>query len=73
MFAHLFGEALCVVGADLEGDHRADVAEDGVRGLVVELGEVLVGDDQGEAVFAGLAEDGRKRSSGEVLARRRRG
>ncbi len=67
VFAHLWGEAFCVVGADLEGDDRADVAEDGVRGLFVELRQVLVGDDQGEAVFAGLAEDAGEAAGGEVL------
>ncbi len=67
VFAHLFGELHCVVGADLEGDHRADVAEDGVGRRFIKLGEVLVGDDQGEAVLAGLAEDGREAAGGEVL------
>ena len=67
VFAHLLGEAFGVVGADLEGDDGPDVAKDGVGGLFVELGEVLVGDDQGEAVLAGLAEDGREAAGGEVL------
>ena len=67
VFAHLWGEAVGVVGADLEGDDRVDIAEDGVRGLVVELGQILVGDDEGEAVFAGLAEDAGEAAGGEVL------
>ena len=67
MFAHLLGKPHRVVGADLEGDDRADVAEDGVGGLVVELGQILVGDDQGEAVLAGLTEDGGEAAGGEVL------
>ena len=47
VIAHLLCEALGVVGADLEGDDRADVAEDGVRSLVIQLRQILVGDDQG--------------------------
>ena len=57
VFAHLLGETLGVVGADLDGNDRVDVAEDCVRGLVIQLGQILVGDDLGEAVLAGLAED----------------
>ncbi len=63
----MLGETHRVVGADLEGDHRADVAEDGVRGLVVELRQILVGDDQGEAVLAGFAEGAGEAAGGEVL------
>ena len=37
VFAELFGEAFGVVAADLEGDDRADVAEDGVGGGLVQL------------------------------------
>ncbi len=51
MIAHLWGKTVGVVSADLEGD-QADVAEDRIRGGIVELGEVLVCDDQGEAVLA---------------------
>ena len=38
VFAELFGEAFCVIAADLERDDRADVAEDGVGGGFVQLG-----------------------------------
>ncbi len=46
---------------------EANVAEDGVGSRVVELLEVLVGDGQVEAVFAGFAEDRGERAGGEVL------
>lgn len=37
VFAHLLREPHCVVGADLEGDDGAGVAEEGAGGLVVEF------------------------------------
>ena len=67
VFAELFGEAFCVVAADLEGDDGADVAEDGVGGGLVQLSQLLVSDDQGQAIFSGFAEDGCETAGGEVL------
>jgi hypothetical protein len=67
VFAELLGDAFCVVAADLEGDDGADVAEDGVGGFFVELGQILMGDDQQKAILAGFAEDGCKTSGSKVL------
>ena len=44
MFAELLGGSPGVVVADLEGDGRTDVAEDGVGGGFVPLSQVLVSD-----------------------------
>lgn len=44
MFAELLGGSPGVVVADLEGDGRTDVAEDGVGGEFVPLSQVLVSD-----------------------------
>ena len=63
----LFGEDWGVVGGDAEGDGRADVAEDGVADGVGHLGDVLVGDGEIEAVFAGFGENDSEGVGGEVL------
>ena len=67
VFAELLGEALCVVAADLEGNDGADVTEDSVGGMLVQLSQILVRDDQRQAVLAGFAEDGCETSGREIL------
>ena len=56
-FAELFGESLGIVIADLERDDGTHVAEDGVGGRLVQLSQILVRNDQRQAVLARFAED----------------
>ena len=63
----LLGEDGGVVGGDAEGDGGADVAKDSVTDGVGHLGDVLVGNGEIEAVFAGFGEDDGEGVGGEVL------
>ena len=47
-----------VLGAEAEGDEGADVAEDGIADFGRELGEVLVREDEADAVLPELGEHG---------------
>ena len=63
----LFGEDRGVVGGNAEGDGGTDVAEDGIADGVGHLGDILVGDGEVEAVFAGFGKNDGEGIGGEVL------
>ena len=67
LLSELLSELLGVVTADLEAHDRTDVAEDGTRGVVIELAEVLMSDRQTQTVLASFAQDGGKAARREVL------
>ena len=53
------------MASDPEGDHRADVAEDGAAHVGLQLVEKLVGGGERELVLAALGEDGNKGARGK--------
>lgn len=67
VFRELLRENHGVVAADLEGDDGSDIAPDGICGLLVELGQVLVSDGETQPVFASFREYGREAAGREIL------
>lgn len=65
--AELVGQEAGIPLADPEGDEVAGIAEDALPDLVGQLVEVLMREDQGEAVFPRLREDGGERLRREAL------
>jgi len=53
--------------ADAEGNQRPDVAENGLADGEGKLIDILVGEGEAEAVFAGFGQDGRKGVGAETL------
>ncbi len=60
-------QVLGIGKADAEGDEGADVSKDGLPHSGGELGDVLMAEDQVEAVFAGLSQDRGKGFGREIL------